>query len=176
MCQKCNKNVSKMCQNTKMWQITDKILTKNCQNPKCLQILSKVLQIYGKNVSKFKNVFKICQRQFHKSDKNLAKPIVVTVFCRIFAPDLKHFEETSSPNIWQNCDKTYFFDTFWTHFMSSKETFMKHFEAKLWQKSVNSQDFDTFLSQFCFPRPFLKHEGQQRPSMTLKMWQKSDKS
>ena len=73
-----------MCQNAKMWQKTDKNLTKNCQKQKSLQKLSKILLNYSKNVTKFQNVFKNCQNQFQKSDKNLTKQTVLTVFGHIF--------------------------------------------------------------------------------------------
>ena len=137
-----------MCQNAKVWQKTNKILSKNCQKLKCIQNLSKILPKYDKNVSKFKNVLKMCQNQFHKSDKNLAKQRVLTLFCHIYAPVWKHFEETFVTKLWQNCDKTCFFDIFLSHFIFSTETFMtfpSKIVTKIGQNPEFWQIFVTFL-------------------------------
>ena len=129
-----------MCQKCVKIHKCEKKLTKNCQKPKCLQNLSKILLKYGKNMSKFKNVFKICQTQFHKSDKNLAKQRVLTPFCHIYAPVWKHFEETFVTKLWQNCDKTCFFDIFLSHFIFSTETFMT-FPSKIVTKICQNPEF-----------------------------------
>ena len=123
-----------------MWQKTDKILTKNCQKPKCLQNLSKILLKYGKNVSKFKKVFKICQNQFHKYDKNLANLRVLTVFLSHFCPGYETFwgniVTKYMTKLWQNLLFWYIFDTFYVCHGNIHETFWSKIVTKICHLSV----------------------------------------
>ena len=85
MCQKCVKKLSKICQKTKICQKCINNVSKNCQKHKSDKNVSRNSPKSDKNVTKYKNVFKICQLIFQKSIKKLTKVCLLTHFCYFVA-------------------------------------------------------------------------------------------
>ena len=113
---KCNKNLSKNWQKniknwivTKYWQKLSQYVTKIWQNTKCILNLTK-------------RISKIWQISSNK--------ITFDSFWSHFLVKMKHFEEIFYIKNWQICGKNDFFVTILTHFISMKETFVKHVKAK----------------------------------------------